>query len=46
LGFFEEMMGGLASEDGEEKVVIINSTELKACRTASSQREITDGPTR
>lgn len=38
LGVFARMMEGLASEGGEEKVVMIDATYLKAHRTASSLR--------
>ncbi len=37
--------GGLASEGGEEKVVMIDATYLKAHRTASSLRAKKGGPT-
>ena len=36
LGAFAGMMEGLAFEGGEEKVVMIDATYLKAHRTASS----------
>ena len=38
MGVFAQMMEGLASEGGEEKVVMIDATYLKAHRTASSLR--------
>ena len=38
MGVFARMMEGLASEGGEEKVVMIDATYLKAHRTASSLR--------
>ena len=38
LRVFARMMEGLASEGGEEKVVMIDATYLKAHRTASSLR--------
>jgi hypothetical protein len=34
------MMEGLASEGGQEKVVVIDANDLKAHRTASSMRAI------
>jgi len=39
------MMEGLASEGGEETVVMIDATYLKAHRTASSLRAKKGGPT-
>jgi len=39
------MMEGLASEGGQEKVVMIDATYLKAHRTASSLRAKKGGPT-
>ena len=38
MGVFARMMDGLASEGGEEKVVMIEAAYLKAHRTASSLR--------
>jgi transposase len=38
MGVFARMMVGLASEGGEDKVVMIDATYLKAHRTASSLR--------
>jgi transposase len=38
MGVFARMMEGLASEGGQEKVVMIDATYLKAHRTASSLR--------
>lgn len=38
MGVFARMMEGLASGGGEEKVVMIDATYLKAHRTASSLR--------
>jgi transposase len=38
MGVFARMMEGLASEGGEERVVMIDATYLKAHRTASSLR--------
>lgn len=38
MGVFARMMVGLASAGGEEKVVMIDATYLKAHRTASSLR--------
>jgi uncharacterized protein (DUF2236 family) len=46
MGVFARMMEGLASEGGEEKVVMIDATYLKAHRTASSLRAQTYGPPR
>jgi hypothetical protein len=43
-GVFARMMEGLASEGGEEKVVMIDATYLKAHRTALSLRAIKGGP--
>jgi hypothetical protein len=37
-GVFARMMGGLAFDGGDEKVVMIDATCLKAHRTASSLR--------
>lgn len=45
MGVFARMMEGLASEGGEEKVVMIDATYLKAHRTASSLRAKKGGPT-
>ena len=39
------MMVGLAPEGGEEKVIMIDATYLKAHRTASSLRAKKGGPT-
>lgn len=39
------MMEGLASESGEEKVVMMDATYLKVHRTASSLRAKKWGPT-
>ena len=36
MGVFARMMEGLASEGGQEKVVMIDATYLKAHRTATS----------
>ena len=44
MGVFARMMEGLASEGGEEKVVMIDATYLKAHRTASSLRAKKGGP--
>ena len=38
MGVFARMMEGLASEDGEEKVIMIDATYLKTHSTASSLR--------
>lgn len=38
MGVFARMMEGLASRGGDEKVVMIDATSLKAHRTASSLR--------
>ena len=38
MGVFARMMEGLASKGGQEKVVMIDATYLKAHRTASSLR--------
>ena len=38
MGVFARMMEGLASEDGEEKVIMIDATYLKTHRTASRLR--------
>ena len=38
MGVFARMMEGLAPEGGEDKVVMIDATYLKAHRTASSLR--------
>ena len=35
-GFFARMMAGLAAEDGDEKTVVLDATDLNARRTASS----------
>ncbi len=35
-GIFAQMMAGLAAEHGEEKIVMIDATYLKAHRTATS----------
>ncbi|GAA0307060.1 hypothetical protein GCM10008966_29540 [Rhodovulum strictum] len=45
MGVFARMMEGLASKGGEEKVVMIDATYLKAHRTASSLRVKKGGPT-
>jgi hypothetical protein len=45
MGVCARMMEGLASECGEEKVVMIDATYLKAQRTASSLRAKKGGPT-
>ena len=45
LGVFARMMDGLSSEGGEEKVVMMDATSLKAHRTASSLRAKKAGPT-
>ena len=45
MGVFARIMEGLASVGGEEKVVMIDSTYLKAHRTASSLRVKKGGPT-
>lgn len=45
MGVFARMMEGLASGGGEEKVVMIDATYLKAHRTASSLRAKKGGPT-
>ena len=45
MGVFARIMEGLASEGGEEKVVMIDATYLKAHRTASSLRAKKGGPT-
>jgi len=45
MGIFARIMEGLASEGGEEKVVMIGATYLKAHRTASSLRVKKGGPT-
>lgn len=44
-GGFRRMMRGLASASGEEKVMMIDATCLKALRTASGLRAIKGGPT-
>lgn len=44
-GVFARLMEGLDSEGGEEKVVMIDATYLKAHRTASSLRAKKGGPT-
>ncbi|WP_232222637.1 IS5 family transposase [Paracoccus sphaerophysae] len=44
MGVFARIMEGLASEGGEEKVVMIDATYLKAHRTASSLRAKKGGP--
>jgi transposase len=44
MGVFARIMEGLASEGGEEKVVMIDATYLKAHRTASSLRVEKGGP--
>ena len=46
MGVFARMMEGLGSAGGEEKVVMIDATYLKANRTASSLRAKTYGPPR
>ena len=38
MGFFAQMKEGLASEGGEEKVIMIDATYLKVHRTAPSLR--------
>jgi len=43
MGVFARMMEGLASDGGEEKVVMIDATYLKAHRTASSLRATKGG---
>ena len=45
MGVFARIMEGLASGGGEEKVVMIDATFLKAHRTASSLRVKKGGPT-
>lgn len=45
MGVFARIMEGLASGGGEEKVVMIDATYLKAHRTASSLRVKKGGPT-
>jgi hypothetical protein len=45
MGVFARMMEGLASKGGQEKVVMIDATYLKAHRTASSLRAKKGGPT-
>ena len=45
VGVFAWMMAGLASEGGEEKGVLIDTTYLKAHRTASSLLARKGGPT-
>ncbi len=45
MGVFTRMMEGLASGGGEEKVVMIDATYLKAHRTASGLRAKKGGPT-
>ena len=35
-GIFARMMAGLAAEHGEEKTVMVDATDLKAHRNASS----------
>jgi transposase len=45
MGVFARMMEGLASEGGEEKVIMIDATYLKAHRTASSLRAKKGGRT-
>jgi transposase len=45
MGVFGRIMEGLASGGGEEKVVMIDPTYLKAHRTASSLRVKKGGPT-
>lgn len=44
MGVFARMMEGLASEGGEEQVVMIDATYLKAHRTALSLRAKKGGP--
>ena len=44
MGIFSRMMEGLASEGTEHKTVVINATDLKARRTASSLRAKNGGP--
>ena len=45
MGVFARIMEGLASGGGEESVVMIDATCLKAHRTASSLRVKKGGPT-
>jgi transposase len=45
MGVFARIMEGLASGGGEEEVVMIDATYLKAHRTASSLRFKKGGPT-
>ena len=45
MGVFARMMVGLGSEGGEDKVVMIDATYLKAHRTASSLRAKKGGQT-
>lgn len=45
MGVFARIMEGLASEGGQEKVVMIDATYLKAHRTASSLQAKKWGPT-
>ncbi len=45
MGVFARMMEGLASNGGQEKVLMIDATYLKAHRTASSLRGQKGGPT-
>jgi hypothetical protein len=45
MGVFARMMVGLASAGGEEKVVMIDATYVKAHRTASSLRTKKRGQT-
>ena len=44
MGMFAWMMEGLSSDGGEEKVIMIDATSLKAHRTASSLRAKKGGP--
>jgi transposase len=45
MGIFARMMEGLASEGIEHKTIMIDATDLKAYRTASSLRAKKGGPT-
>ena len=45
MGVYARMMVGLSREGGEEKVVMIDATDLKAHRTASSLRSKKGAPT-
>ena len=46
MGIFARIMEGLASEGGEQKVVMIDATDLKAHRTGLSLGVQTYGPPR